>query len=51
MECQDCTYFIGDINSQYGMCRRFPPSPHGNDFIQSRVWIKNWCGEFKKKEK
>jgi len=38
MKCIDCKWYAGQVNDQYGVCKRYPPIANKSQ--------NDWCGEF-----
>lgn len=41
MKCIDCKWYAGQVNDQYGVCKRYPPIANKSQH--------DWCGEFTSK--
>jgi hypothetical protein len=41
MKCIDCKWYAGQVNDQYGVCKRYPPIANKSQ--------NDWCGEFASK--
>lgn len=46
--CCDCRYWMGKTgnDSQYGICRRYPPQVIGHQYVQPEISRIGCCGEF-----
>lgn len=57
--CKTCAYWSPQVQSVYGQCRRFPPTPYRTteegELIQQDAWplltANEWCGEWRGKAK
>lgn len=53
--CKDCTFYLmNEKNSHYGECWRYPPTFKSTSGIKDdrpRVFVLDWCGEFKERPK
>jgi len=38
MKCIDCKWYAGQVNDQYGVCKRYPPIANKSQH--------DWCGEY-----
>jgi len=38
MKCIECKWFVGNINDNYGICKRYPETANKNNH--------DWCGEY-----
>ena len=41
MKCIDCKWYAGQVNDNYGVCKRFPQIANKSQ--------QDWCGEFSSK--
>ena len=41
MKCIDCKWYVGQVNDNYGVCKRFPQIANKSQ--------QDWCGEFSSK--
>lgn len=41
MKCNECKWFVGQANDNYGVCKRYPQVINKNQ--------SDWCGEFNSK--
>lgn len=42
MQCNECKWFVGNINDHYGVCKRYP--------LNQNKTKSDFCGEFWNKE-
>ena len=41
MKCIDCKWYVGQVNDNYGVCKRYPQTENKS--------LQDWCGEFASK--
>ncbi|VTO14101.1 Uncharacterised protein [Brevundimonas vancanneytii] len=49
-QCATCRHWLRDFGD-FGTCKRFPPTPHGNASQNlPQTAAPDWCGEHREKE-